>query len=330
MSNSLQKGRNNQLSNFNLQSQMFSSVRKTVFDPLHYNARITRENPAAIVILLDQSGSMSKIVDKNNKLSEFVVNSVNEMLQTLLSRCLNGLSEELKDYFRILIIGYGRFNETGKTSVDYCWEGNLKGKNWVSVEDLRNNILEEEESLIEHTDRFGQKKERIIRRKKWFKAKAEGKTPMVEALNLCAKHLDDFVKFNPFSFPPLIFNITDGYPTDLEDLNELVEAANLIKSKSTNDGNSLLFNCLFSEDDVELICPNIAEIEQVIAKNEYHLCLANCSSSLPEVIVDKTIKLFDKRFLIDDDVKAVALNTSISSFVKFLNIGTITTLERLD
>lgn len=37
----------------------------------------------------------------------------------------------IRDYFNILIIGYGK--DVGNTEVSIIWEGNLTGKDWAKV-----------------------------------------------------------------------------------------------------------------------------------------------------------------------------------------------------
>ena len=61
MSNNLpQKSRNSQLQNSSANTSGLWAARSSALNPLYYNARITRNNPGSIIILLDQSGSMDE------------------------------------------------------------------------------------------------------------------------------------------------------------------------------------------------------------------------------------------------------------------------------
>jgi hypothetical protein len=48
----------------------------------------------------------------------------------------------------------------------------------------------------------------------WFEPKAEGPTPMFEALELAYRALEAFVQRYPNAYPPVVMNLTDGQPTD--------------------------------------------------------------------------------------------------------------------
>ena len=63
-----------------------------------YSAPITREHPACLIFLLDQSESMGEPLgeDQPVRRADFVADTVNRMLQNLVIRCgSNGGSEEL-------------------------------------------------------------------------------------------------------------------------------------------------------------------------------------------------------------------------------------------
>jgi len=128
----------NQIQNTNTISELLA-VRSIAMNPLFYNVRITRNNPAAIVILLDQSGSMNEEYKNEKKKSEVVADVINDLLNTLLYKCQR--EGVVRDYFQILIIGYGQEDSDGKCEPIFCWEGNLENKDWVKVSELKNNEL---------------------------------------------------------------------------------------------------------------------------------------------------------------------------------------------
>ena len=55
-------------------------------------------------------------------------------------------------------------------------------------------------------------------KKIWINPCSDGLTPMYEALELCKNKLEDWVFDKQDSFPPMVFNITDGIPTDIADM----------------------------------------------------------------------------------------------------------------
>src|SRR4026208_1281762 len=73
-----------------------------------YSAQITRANPTCIILLIDQSGSMSDPFsgDAARKKSEVVAEVVNHTLHDLVIRCTK--TEEVRNYYHIAVLGYGR------------------------------------------------------------------------------------------------------------------------------------------------------------------------------------------------------------------------------
>src|SRR6266550_5289026 len=89
-----------------------------------YSAQITRANPTCIVLLIDQSGSMSDPFrgDATLKKSDFVAEVVNHTLHDLVIRCTK--TEEVRNYYYVSVIGYGR-------AVGSCFSGPLTARNLV-------------------------------------------------------------------------------------------------------------------------------------------------------------------------------------------------------
>lgn len=72
-----------------------------------YEARISRNHPAAFLILIDQSGSMSEPTTFHGRRmskSEAVALTVNMLIDELLNRCKR--EEGYRDYFDIAVQGY--------------------------------------------------------------------------------------------------------------------------------------------------------------------------------------------------------------------------------
>lgn len=295
------------------------NTRSVALSPTSYSARVTTANPCAFVLLLDQSGSMDTDITTNrgeniNK-AKYISITVNKFLEEILLTCIK--DRVLKNYFEILIIGYGKVNDDEISIVDISWDGALKNKDWITVNELRNNPLRKEVLTIPNTKRFGPstlQEELNI----WIEPFSEGTTPMKEAFELCEHYLMKWVENHPDSFPPMVFNITDGDATDIDEYDELIEAANKIKAISTSDGNSLLFNMLLTENTNSFIEFPRLEDRNLFEENDYELALFDASSIIPESIKEK-VAFLNK----NSDVKALVLG-EISSALKFLNIGTST------
>ena len=296
------------------------NLRNTALKPLSYAQRVTSSNPCAFVLLVDQSGSMAEEMEDNKgktlAKSEHLALIVNKFLDEILTTCQK--TEGVKNYFEIVILGYGQLNEDDESIVTVCWEGGLLNKTWVTVEELKQGALITEIITMPNPSRFG-KKEIEEPVNIWLEAKAQGLTPMKESIHLCCELLDDWVRNHPNSFPPIVFNITDGLASDIEEVGEIVDASAKLRSISTNDGNVLFFNCLISDNGENLLDFPLLSDKQLFENDEYEMALFESSSTIPHNLK----KLLPTANQSDEETKGLVLG-SIDSVIRFLNIGTYT------
>lgn len=296
------------------------AARQTALSPIKYSARVTSAHPCAFVLLLDHSGSMSDpIIDNKGESKEKateVARVVNQFIEEIILTCQR--TDIIKDYFEILILSYGKLDENGNSTVSTAWDGPLSGKTWVTVNELRNSSLRKEIIEVPNPKPFGP---RILKEEMnvWIEPCAEGLTPMRKAFEVCTEYLQEWVSRHPNSFPPMIFNITDGEVSDIENYSELSEAADQLKAIATTDGNALLFNLLLVDNTEEKReFPSIADRE-LFEQNEYEAALFDVSSFIP---VNLKKELPETRN-IPDEIKALVLG-SLDMVIGFLNIGTST------
>lgn len=292
------------------------SARNSALSSKLYSARVTRNNPCAIVILIDQSLSMEEEFKNGITRAEAVSDIVNELFDSLIMKCQR--EGGVRDYFQIMVVGYGE-------KVSIIWEGELENKDWVSVTELKENILNIETTEKPKLTHWGETIMEKVNKKTWVKPCCSGLTPMYEALKMCKDKLEDFVYDNQESFPPMIFNITDGYPTDVKDLSLISKICSDIKSIKTNDGNALMFNCLITNGN-EMMLPSVTS-EKCFEENEYHETLYQASSNLPYEMKNIANQVFQNDRFINDEIKGVIINSTINSLINLLNIGTNTALS---
>jgi hypothetical protein len=295
------------------------NIRKTALKPIQYSARVTRNNPSAIVILIDQSGSMEEEFREGVSKAQVVADIVNELFDSLVMKCQR--EGGIRDYFQIMVIGYGK--DVGVSEVSIIWEGNLAHRDWVSVSDLKENILETKTIHTTKMMPWGEVPD-VKTKKIWLNPCHDGLTPMYEALQLCKEKLEDWIHDFQDSFPPMVFNITDGYPTDIDDLSLIEDICSEIKSIKSNDGETLLFNCLITNGS-EIVFPNQSDANEF--EDEYHLTLYNASSKLPHEMKHTTSQVFPNKEIIIGETKCVIINSTINSLINLLNVGTNTALE---
>ncbi len=297
------------------------NTRNTAYKPIQYSERITSINPCAFVLLLDQSGSMRDDLEDNNGVSkskaEHLALIVNQFLDEIIITCQK--TDIIKEYFEILIIGYGREDKVGNSIVQVAWEGPLEDKIWVGVNELRNGSKRKETISVPNKQKFGPrvKNEEV---NIWIDCYAEGVTPMKGAFMVCKSYLDEWVFNHPNSFPPIVFNITDGAATDVDEYEEIADSANEIKNISTSDGNVLLFNFLLSDDYENLVEYPLLSDRYLFENEAYEAALFDASSPIPASL----IKYIQKSGLEEGEIVKGLVFGNIQSIMRVLNIGTST------
>ncbi|MGG7035756.1 MAG: hypothetical protein ACI7YS_11275 [Flavobacterium sp.] len=325
MNNNLpQKSGNNSITETNSLKNLMTA-RNSALNPMDYNVRITRNNPGSIVVLLDQSGSMSNEYRGKTK-AEAVADVVNDLLNDLVSKCQR--EGYVRDYCQVLIIGYGQKQEGSSHKPVFCWEGNLKGKDWVKVSELKNNVLESIVNEKQEEMPWGEVIKSTITKNIWIKAIADGLTPMKAALELCYDKIEDWVCDFPDSYPPLVFNITDGYPTDVKHNDELMDVCNRIKSIRTNHGNVLLFNSLYTADGTMTRLPLIDQA--IDFEDDYHKTLFESSSLLPSKMKQKAYEKYGNEDFLNKNPVGVIINADVKSIADLLNFGTNTLIDAFE
>jgi len=275
--------------------------------PSAYCERITTATPGCIIILLDQSGSMSDQfgADKRPK-AEAAARAVNSALEELATQCVK--LETLKEYFNFAIIGYGGNGVTDLLA------GGSGPAGLVTVRELFDR-KKEETVQVETDDGAGRLrvKEEVLF--KWIEPMANGGTPMDAALQLACAKAKAWVDQHPNCFPPIILNITDGEASDPASAKTAADALRQIR---TNDGDSLLFNCHLSADKD---CPIEYPTSDMGLPNESSKWLFSISSELPEALIAtaKTMNLSG----IATGSRGFVFNATSGKLVKFLKIGTV-------
>lgn len=264
-----------------------------------YEQEISRKHKTCFLFLVDQSGSMEETwgANTNMKKADGVAEVLNRTLRGLCLRCAKG--EEIRDYFDIGVIGYHGI------SVDSALGGDLEGQMLVSVPDLMQHPLK----VVEREEANGQKIVFPI----WVEPMFSGETPMRQTLNKAHGFLNNWImsESNRDSYPPVVINITDGEPTD----GDPTEAAEKIKSLSTNDGNVLLFNCHISSKAVSGgLFPSTNEG----LPDEYARLLFSMSSLLPPKLINEAQ---NEGLQVDHKSRGFTFNSGFEQFVKFMDMG---------
>lgn len=311
--------------NQSLHQQDAAIIKKTLSDALQvpiksnpYTAQITRDSPSAFLFLIDQSGSMAEQLIYNGETmskADAVAKIINKLLYDIINRCKK--AEGIRDYFDIALIGYGG---NSAHSANLLWEGNLEGRDWVTISELDQNYISKEEVIIEKVIR-GVVKRSPESVKSWIKPLAKYRTPMKPAFEMALTLVEEWIvnHSDAVCFPPLIMNITDGAVTDASE-EEILHVASMLEQLHTADGNVLLMNIHISDKvgDAVLFPSN----SSLLPKNNYAKFLYDLSSELP-VVFHKEIAAF-KHSDIASKYIAMAYNADMAALIQILNIGTAT------
>jgi hypothetical protein len=270
-----------------------------------YSAQITRANPTCIVLLIDQSGSMSDPFsgDTARRKSDVVAEAVNHTLHDLVIRCTK--TEEVRNYYHVSVIGYGRH-------VGTCFSGPLAARPLVPVSEVADYPLQVKSSYKRVSDGAGGWVEIPVRYPVWIHAMSDGKTPMCEGLGKVKEILQQWLLEHPRGFPPTVLHLTDGESSD-GDPNDIGQQ---IMSLGTDDGPVLLFNCHISTR-------RSAKIEYPIDERSlpdgFARSLFRISSRLPANFLSAAAQLGVNAL---EGSRGFVFNGDPSSIVQFYEIGT--------
>ncbi len=277
-----------------------------------YTKEVTRNNRAAIVIAIDQSSSMSGRIEVNGwdlSKSEAVSMVTGRLMEELLLR--SHRDNGYRHYYDIALVGYS------ENRVYPLFGDELAFYPITTLAAVRNvprqsyilpyiTLNKDDISVCEDVPI-------------WVKPRSQGATPMYKMLNRVTQLVSEWCekRENSESFPPLVFNITDGEASDADD-DMLRSAAERLRSTGTTDGKTLLINVHLSSDTEHLpiIFPTTLEVPHSI---RYATLLMEMSSTIPERF-HGYIKNCRTRFA-EPPYVAMSYNASLPELITMLNIG---------
>lgn len=275
---------------------------------------ITRAHRTAFILLIDGSGSMAeKTLYRGHAVakSEAVASITNDLLFELIERARR--DDGIRDYYDIGVMTYTGDDEVCSLLPD--------GRKMMSVKELSEIEPTIRKEIVEQRLPDGGIILREMPHAEWIHPLAEGKTPMYEAFLTVRDMLDRWCAdpAQAESFPPVVFNITDGEATDCHD-EELLEVSEKIRRLGTRDGNVLLVNIHLAGREVsdKLFFPTEEEADY---PEHYASILYRCSSTMPEAF-NAAIRE-EKGVGAMPPFRAMSYNASATEVVTMLNIGSI-------
>lgn len=279
-----------------------------------YTQSITRSRRTAFFLAIDCSGSMAEPIrfrGRPTTKAEAVASVANGLLFELIERARR--SDGVRNYYDIAVLGY-----SGDDEVSSLLPGDRDTLSVTELAAVRPDVRRE---TVECRLPDGGIALRELPVPVWIEPRAAGQTPMCEAL----RRIRDLAAAwcaapsHAESFPPIVFNITDGEATDCDDA-ELRAVAGQIKSLRTADGNVLLVNIHIAAGDTPrtVFFPSA---EEASYPNRYAEVLYDCSSPMPEVFNEAIREAKGPGVL--PPFRGMSFNASAEELITMLNIGSI-------
>ena len=279
-----------------------------------YTQSITRNHRTAFLIAIDCSGSMSEQIRFRGRIvskAEAVASITNGLLFELIERARR--SDGVRDYYDVAVLGY-----MGDDEVQALPPG---GREMCSITELAAVEPAIRREVVECRTLDGGIALRELPVPVWIEPHAAGQTPMCEALrrirDLAAAWCAEAA--HAASFPPIVFNITDGEATDCDE-EELRTVCDQIKALRTTDGNILLVNIHITAGETPQTAFFPSE-EEPRVPTRYAALLYDCWSVMPAVF-DEAIRAVKGPGALPP-FRGVSYNASADELVAMLNIGSI-------
>ena len=271
---------------------------------MSYQAEISRASPTAIIMVMDQSTSMSQRLRGGQSKAAFLADVLNKTLYTIITSCSK--SDGVRDYFHVGVVAYGG------EDVRNGFRGELDGDALHAVSRLAEAPLRVESRTKKVAGPNGDVAEQPVRFPIWFEPRSRGKTSMCAGLKLAIEILEQWCDDHPSAFPPTVLHVTDGHPSD----GNPEPIADRLKSVSTRDGGCLLFNLHVDVGEGNpLIFPN----DERVLKDRFGKALFRMSSLLPPHALEGAAR---KGYDVRPGARGFVFNAGIEAIADFFDIGT--------
>lgn len=247
-----------------------------------YERPFSVHRPGCLIFLVDQSGAMEEPFAPGRAGAgqckmDVVAAALNHTLIEIGRRCIKGA--EVRPRVFVAAIGYGGAH------VGSILPSRIGGGPLVSITDLMENPLRVERRMRKEMDDAGNLCEVPVDFPVWLDGRADGATPMCEAIEFATRLVEDWIPSHQRSFPPIVINITDGIATD----GDPRPAACALRSLMTEDGNVLLFNCHLNAISVRAVM--LPSSRESLPQDPLCEMLFEMSSEIPETMLRSLVEM---------------------------------------
>jgi hypothetical protein len=276
-----------------------------------YSAEISRQNPGCLLFLVDQSGSMDEPIagGKGEKKKQAVADAINRLLYNTVLRCAK--EDGVRPYYDVGVWSYGGNEEVKPTF----------GVDLLSIKEIADKPKRTEMRKRRLPDGAGSVYEEEFQLPVWFEPIACGTTPMHPAFSAVLGTVQTWLNQHRTSFPPIVFNLTDGAYTGK---NPAPVAQELMRLSSA-DGHVLVFNCHISQKPGLTVA--FPDDGQAVGFEGLARELYDISSLLPEPMQQQVLA---RGYLPGHGARGYAFNADLMTLIDFLDIGTRVIQDRLE
>lgn len=264
----------------------------------NYSEQWSSAKPGMLIILLDQSGSMSVKYGNETK-AIYSAKTINRIIYEIINKNFN--NDKPKNRCFISVIGYA-------DDVQEICSGLLS--------DLHANPIRKEKVKQQMPDGNGG----IINVERtqpiWVDPVADGLTNMSKAIELAKEIAEAWIQKQPESPAPVVINISDGLPYtgSGNEINETISSAKNLMNVSSLDGNVLLFNCHIEQNGANLIFPTNTSA----LRSDHAKFLFEISSIIPNEYKSAADKMELK---VDQNARGCIFEADEISLIKLINFG---------
>ena len=308
-----------------------------------YDKKVTSHEPTLLILLLDQSVSMSETMTETEQGEVYSIAKVAKIisdtfLYTAWRKCVRG--DQSLPYLDLAVIGYGN--------------GTRSALPKIPLEQFPFSVKKLEDAFFAKNDSDPDDDSTIPKpRYEWVEERADGLTPMLAAFTKARAIVEKWLPDHQESFPPVIINISDGMPTDDQDfieilqqsaseysfhLGDLSQTPLMIQSKAirelgTNNGKCLVMNCHISPMKLMTLeyPSSSAEAEEV---DPFAKFMFEMSSVIPEPLFEYGIRPLDAEppglgMKLEPNARFFVFNAEIESIIRFMTFGSSGSLGNL-
>lgn len=237
--------------------------------------------------------------------AQAVAEVLNRSLSTLVTKCTK--STGINDYFHVGVIGYGGAGVASALTHDP-----FLNKDLAPISLIGNYPRRIEKRFKKIPDGKGGFIDRKLNSPVWVEPAFSGLTPMCGAFKKAYEILSRFLIEHPYSFPPIVINITDGEASD----GDFRVYGQRLMQLANDDGNVLLFNLHISSASSQPIqFPSSPDV----LPDDYSKDLFSISSPLTSYMV-KVIS--DEGGSVTPQSRGFSFNADFNFLIKFMDIGT--------